>query len=436
MANNITWTYITNAANSGSTTITIPATAAVGDLAILFDFAWSGSTSVTEVVPTNWTKISGVVVTVGDRSRGTISYRVLQSGEPGSSVTGQTSSGGPNGRSKVMLIFRPDATIKTLTIGSNNAENTGSDPSSQAVSAATYSIILGAKGSREGVPSWTTESPAFAATVSQTYLAAAYTVYAGSSAGHTVDIGDSGKTNYLASFRIDAETYPILAVGTGSFSLSGQAVSLKQGYAVAAGAGSFSLSGQAVGLQHGRNLAVGAGSYSLAGQDVTLTYTPASNPVLAVEAGEFTLSGQDVALVATLGSLIVGTGTFALTGQDVGTYIGRNLAAGYGAFTLTGQDISLMRGLNLAVGAGSFALTGQDVTLTKLSHYAMEAGCGVFVLTGQDVALIYTPGIIIVVPALTNLSQITAALAAQTSITTDPTSAATITRNRSFRITH
>ncbi len=177
-------------------------------------------------------------------------------------------------------------------------------------------------------------------------------------------------------------------------------------------AGTFSLSGQDVTLKSGRVCPIGTGTFTLTGQDVTLTYNPGSGShSLACEAGAFTLSGQAISFLrglimpAAVGAftltgqavalkhgytLACSAGSFSLSGQAVTLKAGRGVPAGAGTFTLSGQAVALKRGYTLAAGAGSFALSGQTVTL--IAGHLCAAGAGAFTLTGQDVTLTYTPG--------------------------------------------
>jgi hypothetical protein len=101
-----TWSYVADETNSNSTTITIPATAQVGDLCVLYDVTAVNDANVT---PTGWTSI----ISNNDTFENNFSYRLLTSGEPGSSVTGQT---GGQYSIKIMMVFRPSVAV-TITTG-------------------------------------------------------------------------------------------------------------------------------------------------------------------------------------------------------------------------------------------------------------------------------------------------------------------------------
>lgn len=67
---------------------------------------------------------------------------------------------------------------------------------------------------------------------------------------------------------------PEIVAGSGSYSLVGADVALKRGYLLSIESGSYGVTGSEVSLEHGRDLNVDGGVYSLTGSDVTLTYTP------------------------------------------------------------------------------------------------------------------------------------------------------------------
>jgi hypothetical protein len=111
-------TFVASAIQPGTgfATITIPATAAVGDIAILFDR--QNSTSSTQVTPSGWTQITTALsaVTGANQLRITISYRILTAGQPGSQITGQGSVA-----RKIMVVYRPSTAITTATVLTNSS---------------------------------------------------------------------------------------------------------------------------------------------------------------------------------------------------------------------------------------------------------------------------------------------------------------------------
>jgi hypothetical protein len=111
-------TFVASAIQPGTgfTTITIPATAAAGDIAILFDR--QNSTSSTQVTPSGWTQITTALsaATGPNQLRITISYRILTAGQPGSQITGQGSVA-----RKIMVVYRPSTAITTATVLTNSS---------------------------------------------------------------------------------------------------------------------------------------------------------------------------------------------------------------------------------------------------------------------------------------------------------------------------
>jgi hypothetical protein len=124
------------------------------------------------------------------------------------------------------------------------------------------------------------------------------------------------------------------------------------------------------------------GSYSLTGQDVTLTYLKG----IRAEQGSYTLSGQDVDLVYVgSGELLdAAQGSYTLTGQDVNFSVTRRLAAEFGTYNLTGE--TALVDIAMFAETGSYTLTGQTVDLITADD-ALTAEVGTYSLTGQSVIL-------------------------------------------------
>ncbi|MGH6922857.1 MAG: hypothetical protein ACRED5_03715 [Propylenella sp.] len=187
-------------ANSESSNITIPATAAVGDLAVLFDYAQTDGSTPTNVVPTGWTQVVTAFGGDGNEARTTVSYKILTAGNPGSSVTGIN---GENNY-KIMFVFRWTSTINTVTPSSWASQVTGNEPNSQVVSAsgqATPLIVFGHAAEEGSGVAFSTASPAFDATMttSSGESRAGRKIYNASPANHTIDMDDEGSHNALVS---------------------------------------------------------------------------------------------------------------------------------------------------------------------------------------------------------------------------------------------
>lgn len=185
-----------------STTVTIPASAAVGDLAILVNAA-RGASAPALVTPAGWTNL----VNMADAAqRITAHYKVLASGEPGSVLTGMD---GSFAETLQILIFRPNAPINTVTPSTFSSQVTGADPTLQTVSASGQTVpllVLGCLTDQEiTAPAFSTASPAFDAEIAEAGSGSAiairtgYKIYNSSPADHSVDMADEGSGNGLWS---------------------------------------------------------------------------------------------------------------------------------------------------------------------------------------------------------------------------------------------
>jgi hypothetical protein len=186
-------------ATSTSNTITIPASSQAGDVAILFDDAFGGSTP-SDVVPTGWTGIITEIRSGAARVR--ISYKILQSGDPGASISGLNS----DVEDKVMLVFR----LSTGPITTVSAEDwavqlvaTGT-PSDQTVNASTDGtaplVVFGMALATGSTAAFT--SPAFDATVanSDLDLLVGYKIYNSAPQDHLVASGNSTNGGLASGF--------------------------------------------------------------------------------------------------------------------------------------------------------------------------------------------------------------------------------------------
>ena len=132
-----------------------------------------------------------------------------------------------------------------------------------------------------------------------------------------------------------------------------------------------------------------AGTFSITGQTVTLSVAHK----LSATFGAFSITGQSVTL--KVAHLISATfGAFAITGQSVTLKQAKTLSATHGLYTITGQSVTAKVARLVSAGFGAFTINGQSVTLVKTSGgtaYAMTAQAGVFTITGHDATLVVTP---------------------------------------------
>jgi hypothetical protein len=187
---------ITFVASATTTTdsITIPASAAVGDLAV---HIMRADTLVSGGDPSGFTLIDGQAS--ANAAHGA-NYKILVGGDPGSTLTGLL-----NGTTEdsILLVFRGftgTATPNTWTWPAPNNNN----PSVQTVTASGETdplIVFGSCGANTGPAVFVTASPAFDGEVvtSSGRLRVGYKIYNTSPANHSIDQNDLGNGNTLGS---------------------------------------------------------------------------------------------------------------------------------------------------------------------------------------------------------------------------------------------
>lgn len=183
------------------------------------------------------------------------------------------------------------------------------------------------------------------------------------------DSGTYSLTGTAAALRVGRK----LAADSGSYSLSGTDAAFKRGYALVASSGTYTVSGTAVSLKAGRKLAADSGSYTLTGTDATLTYAPAGSYSLTAESGSYSLTGT----AATL-------------------RVSRKLSADSGAYSLTGTTATLAKGVRMAAASGSYTLTGSNVSFART--YVLTAESGSYTLTGTSAGLTWSGAPVVEVP--------------------------------------
>lgn len=103
------------ASNNNSATITIPATAQVGDIAIFFQYAFNLSGTPGAVTITGTTDVANQVAGATSGIRAMLSYKILNAGDIGASRTGMN---GSQFDVKTIRIIRPSKPITSITVGS------------------------------------------------------------------------------------------------------------------------------------------------------------------------------------------------------------------------------------------------------------------------------------------------------------------------------
>lgn len=187
----VTNVYLNGQATSTSSTITIPNSAKVNDIAILYDT----STTVTDVTPSGWTSINKATTT-GIRTN--ISYKRLTASDLGTTITGMAGT-----TRKILLLWTPNNLNRTITLSAVNSQATANAPFNQTVGAFGQSAPLIAfwVGASTGSPSITASGSTSITNISTSGIRVHYTLYNQGSTPSTVDASmtDAG-TNTFQSF--------------------------------------------------------------------------------------------------------------------------------------------------------------------------------------------------------------------------------------------
>ena len=196
----------------------------------------------------------------------------------------------------------------------------------------------------------------------------------------------SASADWLAiSWQVEYLLYsPPITAGTGSFTLTGNAVSLSRGQRISIDAGAFALTGIAATLARGLRLSADSGEFAVTGNDATLV----RGRNIIADSGSVGLTGNAVDLVRGL-KISADTSSFVLAGIAATLARGLQLSAGAASFTLTGNAVSLSRTRALAAESAHFALSGVGVEFGATG--VLLASGGVFAIIGEVTEVIRTP---------------------------------------------
>jgi len=236
----------------------------------------------------------------------------------------------------------------------------------------------------------------------------------------TVDERRSIRANPYQLFEPQTIWMPVSAAGaaaytltaaTATFTLTGNAATLKATRKLTAEAASFALTGNAAGLLRGLKLTAAAASYAWTAQDAGLrasrvlsaavaTYALTGNAatlkparLLSAVAASYTFTGNAATLTYTpVGSysLTADAAAFAWTGNAAGLRADRKLTAAAGIFAFTGNVAGLLRSYRLAADVQTYAWTGNAASLTKTGSYSIQAEAASFAWVGNAAALTYS----------------------------------------------
>ena len=191
----------------------------------------------------------------------------------------------------------------------------------------------------------------------------------------------------LTGYATTLKASRTLGASDGSYSLTGIDASFKAGRSMAASSGAYTLTGIATGLTAGRKITAASGSFSLTGYEATLDYSNESATYSLVAAnGAYALSGQAVVFSAGR-KLIAATSAYLVTGYDTGLIKSSVLSAAASSYSLTGQDTGLVVNRKITAANGSYTLSGIDAALKASRQLALNSGS--YALTGIDATLTY-----------------------------------------------
>lgn len=181
---------------SNTSTITIPASAQAGDLAVMYDFALGTIFAPASAVPSGWTS---PIDEPASLMRGAVSYRILTSGNPGSTIAGMNGAGRNR---KIMRVLRGGSPVTSVTAGdwTQDLSPGGVGPLTvTAAPAATPLIVIAFAASENDVDSFAS-SPAFDTVNGVSVTRSGYKNYAsGTASNHTINSADRGDSNGLSA---------------------------------------------------------------------------------------------------------------------------------------------------------------------------------------------------------------------------------------------
>lgn len=188
-----TLAFVANATSSAAT-ITIPAAAQAGDLAVLYDLARNVIASYpTLVTPSGWTTL--LDLQGNGNTSSILSYKILEAGDPGATITGMD---GNSADAKSLVVFRATPSLAGVTVLESAEQYTAGNPDAQAKTAqsAYPYLVYGVCGGVSALPTWVSWDPATASIGYQRY---GWKFFNDNAASCSVDCGDSGTGTFLKS---------------------------------------------------------------------------------------------------------------------------------------------------------------------------------------------------------------------------------------------
>lgn len=190
--------------NDNGSSVTIPATVQDGDAAVWLSMG-EGTGGASNPSPSGWTQLA---IASNDTCRIKAWTRILTASLAGTVVTGVQGLTSGTDDANVILVFRGNVPITSITSSTWLAQVSSSSPSNQVIPASGQAtpLVAVASCSEPGAEvSFTTTSPAFDALIgsaespSDNIMQAGYKVYNSSPANHTVGMDDLGNLNGMMS---------------------------------------------------------------------------------------------------------------------------------------------------------------------------------------------------------------------------------------------
>lgn len=335
-------------ATSTGASITIPAGAQAGDLAILLQQS-SDATTVAEVFPSGWltTGLTGNFNT-GENgtpvTRWNACWKVLVAGDPGASVTGMD---GGTADAKIMVVFSGANGLSAINVLGEVGASSNTAPASQTILAASGTaplVVIGLAGTNDAVSTFSTASPAFDAQLTAGNLRIGYKVYTSSPSNHSIAKNDEGQRNRIAGFYVTVrESQPLTpSLYSSSATFYGPTVAqaaqdltpslftaAQTFYAPTVGRGAVALTpGLFTASQTFYAATVGRGAVSLTAGLYSSTatfYAPAVTTVRALSAALFTATQAFYAPTVDRGAVALAAGLYS----SAATFYGPAVAATY-----------------------------------------------------------------------------------------------------------
>lgn len=368
-------TSLVASAGSNTAGTTIPVAAAAGQVAIFFDYARNsgGSSIPTDATPSGWTQLVTHTGTASSNGfRCSISYKILQSGDPGTAITGMSGWDHRN----VIGVWSNAYGIASISVNATTATTTPNDPSAQVVTpTAGHEPLITYAGQHSNSSNPITGSPAGTeiGLTGTGRCTVEFNIFDSSASAVSYDIADSGSWQQFNSgyFRITYSTRTgttTSTLGSLSSSATGSVLNIA---ALSKTLGSLSLSSTIAGTSYlsttqtlGALSGSSAGTVKIAGTtSATLGAATSSSAAVVRVAGSLantlgaaTLSSTGIASRSLVLNSTLGTATTSSTATNL---VKGSLSKTLGAATVSANGfVGTIAALNATLGSASLSSTG------------------------------------------------------------------------------